>query len=364
MADPTPPDNAPSPSPSPEDRRDFSPFTRRAATVVGLTAAVIVLLLFAWTISRVLLVLFAGMLLAMLLGGLARRLATHTPLPYGWSLAAVVVGLVGALALGVWMMAPSMSEQFEELAQTLPESIEQLAAWVRAQPWGASLMERVPDAQTIADGSGGSIWGRITGVVSRTVEVLGNIVVILAVGLYLAANPALYRRGVVRLVPVSRRPRADEVLGAVGGALESWLTGTVIAMTIVGIVTWIGLSLLGVPMALALGFIAGLLEFVPIVGPFAASVPAILIAFLQSPEQGLYVALFFLGVQQLEGNVITPLVMKEVVSLPPVLTLAATIVAGVLFGLPGVLIATPLTVALMVLVRKLYIEDVLGDRDA
>ena len=183
-------------------------------------------------------------------------------------------GVTALYRIGVATFEYQDTTVFGQLAETRPQHSLEVSADFR-QPWGEFVLTRVPDAQSIVGGQESGIWGRITGVVSRVVEFLGNIVIILATGLYLAASPGLYRRGIVRLVPVQHRDRAREVLGAVGRALWSWLTGQFISMTIIGVGTWIGLMLLGIPLAFALGFIAGTFEFVPIIGPFASSVPAV-----------------------------------------------------------------------------------------
>lgn len=361
-AETTSPERPPA-SPQEADGPHFSPFTRRVAVAVGFTALVVVLLLFVWMLAQVLLLLFAGLLLAVFLNGMARRIQAHTPLTYGWALAATCMGLVAVWGVIGWLLAPAVVTQLSELTDTLPQSIERLHQELGDTRWGGFLLEQLPAPEQIVSGRQG-IWTQVTGAVSMVVGMLANALVILVTGLFLAANPAQYRRGLVRLVPMSRRNRADEVLGSVGKALWGWLIGQFVAMTLVGLLTWIGLMLLGVPLALGLGVIAGAFEFVPYIGPWVSAVPAVLIALLSSPQQALYVSLLFLGIQQLEGNLITPLVMKEAVSLPPALTIAATVVAVVLFGLAGVLLATPLLVVVKVLVQKLYIEDVLGDKPA
>lgn len=335
-------------------------FFRRAAAVVGLVAAVVVALLFLWKAAGVLLLLFAGVLLGVLLHGLARRLTRHTPLPYGGALAATCLLLAGALALAAWLIAPQIATQVTALKDVLPASLERLEQQLRAYGWGEYLVRQMPDdPRAFLQGNGG-FWSRLTGLVSTAVGVLANVVIVVVLGVYFAANPSRYVRGLVRLVPKDKEARARRALQAVGSALWGWLTGQLISMSLIGVLTWAGLMLLGIPMALALGFIAGLAEFVPLLGPWIGALPGLLVAVLQGPTMLLYVGLFYLGLQQLESNVITPLVMKEAVSLSPVLTISATLIGGALFGLPGILLATPLVVALKTLVAHVYVEGVLG----
>ncbi len=336
------------------------PFTRKTLIVVGITVSVILVLLFLREVAGILLIIFAGVLLAVILSGLARRLSERTPLAYGWSLLVVVILLVGVLGLAGWLIAPSVAAQMDQLGDTLPASLDQFEQQISQYKWGAYLVERVP-APSEMMGGGGRLLSRVTGFFSTALGVLANILLIIALGIYFAVNPGIYTDGIVKLVPPVSRARARQVLQDTGNALWGWLTAQLISMTIIGILTWLGLMLLGIPLALSLGFIAGILEFIPLLGPFLSAVPAILFAFTIGPTQALYVALLYLGIQQLESNAVMPLVMKQVVELPPALTLTAAVLAGALLGVPGVLLATPLLVVVVTLVEKLYVEDVLGD---
>jgi predicted PurR-regulated permease PerM len=185
---------------------------------------------------------------------------------------------------------------------------------------------------------------------------VAGILIVLFGGLYLTIEPSLYARGVARLVPPRNRERVAEALLASGRALRRWMAGTAVNMVIVGALTTVGLLALGIPAALALGLIAGLLEFVPIFGPVIAAVPALAVALIISPVHALWVLLLFLAIQQLESNVITPLVMKGAVRLPPALTMMFQVLMAVLFGFLGLLLAVPLLAATVVLTRRLYVE--------
>lgn len=185
---------------------------------------------------------------------------------------------------------------------------------------------------------------------------------VLFTGLYLAAQPGLYRSGVILLFPKAVHDRVGETLDTMANALRQWLVGQLIAMAVVGMLTGLGLWLLGLPSALTLALIAALLEFIPLVGPIVSAVPAVLLAFTLGWSMVLSVALLYLAVQQVEGNLLIPLLQKRMVSLLPALTLVAVVVLGLLFGRPGVLFATPLTVVLLVGIKMLYVEDVLGEQ--
>ncbi len=224
--------------------------------------------------------------------------------------------------------------------------------------WGRQLLQDLDRLQVVGRGHGLS---RITTIFSTTVGGALSLIAILFTGLYLAFDPTLYRRGVLRLAPLGMRRRAAEILDALETTLRGWLVSQSFSMTIVGLATTFGLWLLGIPLALALGLIAFLFTFVPYVGPIVAAVPAILVALTISPTQAMYVGLLYLGVQMVEGNLLTPLIQQRMIRLPPALTLAAQMLMGVLLGTVGVVLATPIAACCLVLAQKLYVEDTLGD---
>jgi predicted PurR-regulated permease PerM len=235
------------------------------------------------------------------------------------------------------------------------------AAWAVIEAWLGRFDLDASAADLVREviPSGSALAARVGTAASTTVSAIANVVVVLAGALYLAAQPDLYHRGALRLVPPRRRPSARRGLDALGGALRRWLLMQLAAMAIVGTVTGLALWALGVPSPLALGLIAGLLEFVPIVGPLLAAVPAVLVAFTVGPELALWTGLALLAIQQLEGYVLTPLLARRAVELPPALTLFALVAFVALFGLAGGLLAAPLMVVAFVAVREFYVERAL-----
>lgn len=335
-------------------------FARMVVTVVGITVAVLLALLLLWYAVDVLLLVFAGILLAIFLRGLGDKLSKRTGLSGGWSLGMVMLSLVAVIGVAVWLLAPSIAEQTDELTQSLPRAVERLQSRMERYGWARRVMEQLPSAEELVSDRADA-FARVTGVFSTTLGALANFVIILFVGLYLAVEPRLYVNGLIRLVPLGRRDRAREALNAVGYALRWWLIGKVGSMIVIGVLTWLGLWLLGVPLALTLGIIAALLTFIPNIGPILSVVPAALLALLDSPTRALYVLLLYFTVQVVESYLLTPLVQRRTVSLPPALTIAAQVLLGVLLGGLGVVLATPLTAVALVLVKMLYVEDVLGD---
>ncbi|MDQ2105424.1 AI-2E family transporter [Azospirillum isscasi] len=314
---------------------------------VLIAAGVLGTLFLVWQVADALLLVFAGVLLAILFQRMAGLVRRFTGLPQGWALGVVLALLLVLLVGGGFLMGQSVVGQFDQLSQQIGGAVQQLPETLRDQ-----IMRQGQDA---------SSWmNRLRSVASSVLFFLGDLVVVFT-AIYLAASPGIYRRGVVLLVPPRGHARAQEVLDVMGESLWKWLIGQLSAMAIVGVLTTTGLLVLGIPSAPALGLLAALLEFIPLIGPFLAAVPAILIAFAQSPQDALWVVLLYLAIQQVEGNVVMPLMQKKVVDLPPVVTIAAIAAGGVLFGLMGMFLATPFAVVLLVLVNMLYIEDKLGE---
>ncbi|HEX6287780.1 MAG TPA: AI-2E family transporter [Herpetosiphonaceae bacterium] len=343
-----------------EQHQPFDPFTRRALIAVAIGLAALALVAFVWYTSHMLLLAFGGILLAVFLRTLSDWLSAKTTLSEGWSLAVVGVALLLLLGLGGRLIAPRIGEQFTQLTQQLPQAWQQFRETIEQYSWGRQLLEQAQQPDQVASGTSG-IFAQVGRVFSGTFDTIANIVIILFIGVYLAANPQLYTRGIIRLVPQHKRPRAREVLHVMGYTLRWWLLGRAIAMVAIGMMVTIGLSLLGIPLALPLGIIAALLDFVPNIGPIIAALPAVLLGLTQAPIQALYVVLLYLAIQMVEGYLLTPLVEQETVELPPALTIGAQVLLSVLLGPLGLVFATPLAAMALVLVKMLYIEDTLGD---
>ena len=317
-------------------------FARRVV-IVGTIAAVAILL---WRLIEVVLLLFAGIILAVAFVALSRRLMRYVRLGRRWALA-VVVCLVTVAILGLGaLMGSRLAAQFGQLGHTLTTESTQL----RQTKLGVLLQsssQSVP-VQSVshflteaATGFAGAVTGAI---------------LIVFVGVFIAADPDWYMRGVLRLVPGAARGRTRLVLEALGTAISRWLRGVVIAMICIGVATTLGLWVIGIPLALSLGILAGALEFIPYVGPIVSSIPAILVAFTVGPWHVLEVIGLFLAVHVLEGYILVPAIQKWAVALPPALALTAVVMFGLLFGPLGIILAHPLMVCAMVLVEELYVQ--------
>ena len=326
-------------------------FVRRVLIVLGLGA----LFFLAWQLRTLLLMLFGAIVIASIFRAVADWICkvTRVPAVVGTGLSIVLVlGGVGALLA---LFGAHIGQQFQNLREALPEAWQALEA--RVGDFGfAGQLERL--VATISTPGGGSLSG-----FGRTLLSIGSgiadLVVVIFAGIYLATQPNFYRAGAIKLVPQAKRKIAAEAMLESERALRLWLKGQAIAMLVVGLTTGVGLWLLGMPSALVLGLIAGLLEFIPFAGPIIAAVPAVLLALVIGPEMVLWVALLYLVVQQLEGNLLSPLVQQYAVDLPGVVLLFSLIGFGILFGTLGVILAAPLAVVTLVLVKRLYVIETL-----
>lgn len=321
-----------------------------------LVAAIAVATLLIWQLAQILLLLFASVLVAALLRALAGVIEKYTPIPQRWSVALAVL-VVGAVLAGfVWLVGMQIQTQVSLFIESLPNlvrAVEDQIGIDRLSDWLAQQLRQTLEGRLLAvDLATYSLW---------LVGVAATLLVVLASGVYLALNPEPYRKGLLKLVPIERQEEVSDTLQAAGRALMLWLVGQLAAMVLIGTVTTLGLWLLGVPTPLALGFLAGLLEFVPIVGPIVSAIPAIAVGLAESPSTALWVAGLYLLIQQAEGIFIIPLIHQHTVHLPPVLTIFAILAFGALFGPLGVLLATPLAVVCLVLVKKRWVRETLHE---
>jgi predicted PurR-regulated permease PerM len=336
--------------------------TRRALGVGLGLGAVVTAAMVLWLAADVLLVLFGGVILGLTLRGTADWVTDHTRLPPAVAVIGVAVVVLGLVVAGGMLMADKLLDQAQELAARLPEAIASVYGWLGDRAWGRALVDGMPaPGDTVSAEAIGRVGGTLWQTLGAALGFLTYMLIVIFVALYVAMNPSVYRRGLLRLVPLERRPRAQAILGELGTALRRWFLGRLLLTVIIGAVTAGGLALLGVPMALALGVLAGILNFIPYLGPIVAFVPISLIALLESPMTLVWVLLLYVGVQELESHILTPLIQQQAVALPPAVIITAQVLLAMLVGIIGVLLATPLAAVVVILVRALYVEDVLGD---
>lgn len=325
---------------------------------IGLVAAAILMLALVGLASDVFLLLFAGILFAVLLRAPTNWLAHHTPLSDNAALGLTTTAFGVLVGLLAWMFSVPIGEQIGQLADTLPRAMARAQQWARQFYWARPLSALIADMQQLRVDSQ---WlGRATGMISSTMQGITSLIVTLFIGIYLAAQPRLYQQGFLTLLPRAARPRAREVLDRIGQTLRWWLLGRLITMIAVGLAAGIGLWWLDIPLAFTLAILSGLLEFIPYLGPILSALPAVLIAFNIDPTQAFYVLLLFVGIQSGENYLLSPLVEQRTVALPPALVIFSTLLLATFFGPSGVILASPLTATCIVAVKLLYVQDTLG----
>ncbi|MDN5849652.1 MAG: AI-2E family transporter, partial [Nitrococcus sp.] len=288
-----------------------STFTQHALIAVALGLLALAIAYFLRQVGGMLLVLFAGVMLAVFLDGLTRLLCRVFPLPRHWAMSITVLLLLTMMGVSLWFLGPPLASQLAQLAERIPQAVGQIHAQLLHVPWINPLMQGLPAPQQLLSISQ-DVMPRILGLFSTTIGALMSALIIIFVGLYLAINPSIYIVPVRRLVPLGKRPRIDELFKATGQALRHWLVGRFSSMIIVGLLTGLGLWAIGMPVPISLAFITGLVVFVPYLGPILSLIPALLVAFTVSLTMVLYVTLLYFGVQFLESYFITPLIQQRV----------------------------------------------------
>ena len=384
---------------------------RTAVLVIGLYVAIQLL----WFANELFLTAFLALLFGLALSAIVDRLERRG-IPRGVAAPGVVAAVI-ALLIGLGALsAPTLVRQGMELQHRLPDAIDAVEQWINAHHGGAlgyliggpspstdsALAARQQDSvraleaaratrnaqarttrsprtdtvvvrTTTPEAPGNTLRQRIatqlSGVtrylfpfLTSTLSVLAGLLLIVFVAIYVAIDVDLYHSGLMHLFPHRYRVRAGEVLSAVAYTLRQWFIAQLIAMFAIGAVSTIVLLALNVRAALALGFIAGVLEFIPFFGPIISAIPAIAMGFLDSPEKALWVTIAYFIIQEMEGHILIPILMKEGVDLPPVLTILSQALMALVFGFLGLMVAVPMLAAIMVPVKMLYVGDVVGDQ--
>jgi predicted PurR-regulated permease PerM len=324
-------------------RQELVVFTGKVLIVAGVAA----LAYAAAEAIQIILLVFAGLLFAIFLSRLAAGVQKLTGLDRTVAVGLVLIALLAVTAAAVLLLSTLALAEYGKLASAISAAYQALPQSLRTQ------LDQNADLS--------SLIGPLRSVVPPVLFGLAGLLLVLFTGIYFALSPRVYLEGLVLLLPSGMRDRSRQVLHVVGEALWLWLVGQIFAMVLVGMMVGIGVWLVGSPVPLQLGIIAGLLEFVPYVGPVLAAAPGVLIAFAQSPSLTVWVVLLYLLIQQVEGHLIQPLVQRAVVSLPPALTIAGVAAGGMLFGLLGAMIATPLMVTILTGINMLYVHDQLGE---
>lgn len=337
-----------------------APFTKRILIAVAIAIAAVALLLVMRTVFEVLLLIFAGVLLGIFING---TVATIGPQGKYWHRGKVLAFLLLSVAAVVglfWYGIPNFADQVSNLGEQLKSDGEELRKTLDKYPWAQRLIDATPGLPAMIGGGEGAM-NSAQRILSSTLGGLANFGIIVAVGLFCAWSPRTYLGGLKKLAPPQHRDAMADTLETLGQRLWLWTLARLLSMAVIGVSVAIGLAIIGVPMPIVLGVIAGLLTFIPNIGAILAVIPPVLLAFQSGTQTVVAVLIFYAVLQILESNVITPLIMKKAVELPPALLISAQAILGIATGIIGVALAAPLSVTGIVLVQELYVKPLEND---
>ena len=362
-----------------DDRRKTRNDIAWAISVGGIgVVAFASLLLFAWYFAAALFLIFAGMLLGVALNAMTNLLGRVVALPHSLRLTIVCLALAGLLSGVIFLGGTTIAQQATALSNTIKSQLVEVKAFLDRNGIDTSYFElgspaagtgpdastspsatpprNLPSAGAIAS-SGGAIVSQTLKLLLGTLSAVSNFFIVIFLGLTFAAQPSVYRNGLLYLTPAAHRARATVIVDRIGDTLERWLIAQMITMSAVFVVTWLGLTVIGIPGSFILGIQAGLLAFVPTVGAIVAG----LIVVLASLSSG-WVATasafgLFLGVHTLESYILTPIIQRQALDIPPATLFAFQILLGIVFGLWGISLALPLMAIVKVLIDHFKAED-------
>jgi predicted PurR-regulated permease PerM len=333
---------------------------RTAYTVIGLVFALLVGWYFAYRTSGVILAFLLTILLSIILSAPVNYLARRG-LPRTWGVLVVIAALAGLLWLFGLALVPAVETQSRQFAEAFPTLLEEaLALANRLQSFFGLGTQIGLDPESLSSVGRefltGSTVSTAAGVGLTAATVVSLAVVVFISTIYLVIRPEPWVNGFVSLFPAGWRQRTREVLQILYQTVQRWFLGQLAAMTFIAVFWAISLSLIGVPFALLLGIFSGLISFIPYLGALISVVLPVLLALISDPFSAVWVILAFIIIQQIEGNLLQPIVMSRAVDLHPALVIFAILVMGTLFGLIGVFLAVPLVAVLQVLVRELWVK--------
>ena len=331
-------------------KSDDASYVRRVLIVIAIAAGVLLL----WQLRDVVVLLFGAVMVATIFRSISDLLEKHVRLPERIAVLLSVLLIVGIIAAVVWSIGSQIGAQSQNLADTIPRAAQMIDDRVAAMGLGHPVNRWMHNVH-----SGGLIGYDLKSVLSSVTLSAASFLIVFFGGIFLAAEPRLYGIGLIKLIPPARRRLVAEAMGESDHALRLWLKGQLWAMILIFVMTWLGLWALGVPSALVLGLISGVLEFIPYAGAISSSIPAIMVALVQSPELALWVVGLYVVVHHVEAYLIQPLIQQFAVEIPAVITLFALLAFGLLFGILGILLAAPLAVVSYVLVKRLYVIEAL-----
>jgi predicted PurR-regulated permease PerM len=320
-----------------------------------LVVAVAIIPVVVWYLFGVVLMTFGAIVLAMLLRLGAQPWMRWLSLPEPLALALSGILILAILGATGYLFGAHISNELQDVARRVGSASRTIQADLQGSEVGDFLLGHISTADF-------SLTAVLSGVLRMSTSFLEGLVIMVISGIYLAAQPQLYRDGLIWLFSPQRHARATEILDGIGEALRLWLLGQLIEMVLIGVLSMLAVWLIGVPSPLALGLIAAVCEFIPYLGPLLGAIPAILVALTKSPEAALWTLVAYLLIHQIEGQIITPLIQRHMVAIPPAVMLLGITALTYLFGTIAIIFAAPIVVVIFAAVNLLYVRDTLGEK--
>jgi len=319
---------------------------------VAIASLLVIFILVARVAFNVLLMALAGSLIAVYFHGLADLIDRKTRLSRRLGMIISVAVTILIVSVLLWFIGAKVQSQIAQLSNSLPHTINSAKAKLAETPLGQKVLE-----YSAGDNSK-KLLDTVQTFFSTSFGVLGDIYIIIFLGIFFTASPSLYKNGILALVPGNKKELATCIMDRISLSLKGWLKGMLLSMVLITILITIGLTIIGVPAALVLGLITGITEIIPNIGPLIAMIPGVLLGLTMGTGTAVIVALLYIVSQTIVANIVTPLIQKKMINLPPALTLMSQLIMGTLSGALGIILAVPLLAILIILVDELYVKKI------
>lgn len=335
------------------DKKEPS-YAAKVWQTTGIVSLAIIVILILRVAFNILLMGLAGVLIAVYFHGLADLITVKIKIKRKPALFISIIGSIILLAVTSWFVGSKVQRQVAELSNTLPQTIKVARVKIANTPVGSKIIEYTSgnNSQKLLDTA--------TTFFSTSFGIIGDLYIILFLGIFFTADPSLYKNGIIFFFPLQKKPTGRNILKKIDIALKGWLKSIIVSIVLITILVAVGLSMTGVPGTAVLGLITGMLEIIPNFGPVIAMIPGVLLAFTISTKTAVVVALIYIVCQTIVGNIAVPLLQKKMINIPPALTLLIQLIMGTLSGLMGIVLAVPLLSILIILVNELYLNKPAG----
>lgn len=334
-----------------EEKEDLNLFAKKVWITAGIIALLVILIFILKAAFNVLLMIFAGSLIAIFFHGLADLIERKTSWRRSVSMAVSVVITFVVIGSMFYLMGAKISQQASEMSKEIPELVDTAESKLKESSIGRKILFYV------SGNNSQKMMNSFQQIFRTSFGVVGDLYIIFFIGLFFTVNPSMYKDGFVKLMPLAAKPGAVRVLNRISGTLKGWLKGAMLSMLIIAVFTFIGLKMVGMPMALALAVMAGLLNFIPNFGPLIAMVPAVLLGLTIDTHTAFIILLMYVGIQAIESNVVTPMVQNAIIKIPPAMIIISQVLIGTLTGGLGIILATPLLAVVIVIIDELYVKN-------